>query len=276
MDFFSGLVNIIKAFFLGIKEGFIDLVNWNREPREKPEERLDTSWNKYFKYPEWRAWAVQEVTAQIIVVLVLLILIRGAIGEFRYIPSESMLPTMKVGDKLFVEKFTKWFKAGNYERGDIIIFYPPAEASDGEDVLKYDPVNIFLRLTGLPLDWLFERLHLSYFHQPEAYIKRVIGLPGDKVRVIKNQGVFINGHPLEEPYHFGSIEYLPEYGFKEIEVPEGHYFVLGDNRNYSYDSHYWGFLPKSRVIGKAAFLIYRSLDDKPTVSPAIIDPELKP
>jgi len=259
------ILDLIKAFFFGIKEGFIDLVNWNRETREKPEERLDTSWKKYYKYSEWRVWAVQELTAQIMVVLILLIIIREGIGEFRYIPSESMEPTMKVGDKLFVEKFTKWFKGGKYQRGDIIIFYPPAEASDGEDVLHYDPLSIFARLTGLP-----------FLPQPEAYIKRIIGLPGDKVRIIKNQGVFINGHPLQEAYHYGSIEYLPEYGATEIEVPEGHYFVLGDNRNYSYDSHYWGFLPKERVIGRAAFLIYRALNEKPLVSPAIIDPELKP
>lgn len=276
MDFLKECVNIIKAFFLGLKEGFLDLFNWNRDERSKPDERLDTSWKKYFKYPEWRAWAVQELTAQILVVLILLIAIRGLIGEFRYIPSESMEPTMQVGDKLFVEKFTKWFRGGKYQRGDIIIFYPPKEANDGEEVLRYDPVNIFLRLTGLPLDWFFERIGLSYFHQPEAYIKRIIGVPGDKVRIVKNQGVFINNHPLQEPYHFSSIDYLPEYGTKEIEIPKGYYYVLGDNRNYSYDSHYWGLLPKSRVIGRAAFLIYRGLGEKPFINPAVIDPELQP
>lgn len=274
MTFFSELVNIIKAFFLGLKEGFLDLFNWNREARNKPEERLDTSWKKYFKYSEWRIWAIQELTAQILVVLVLLIIIREGIGEFRYIPSESMVPTMQIGDKLFVEKFTKWFQGGKYQRGDIIIFYPPPRAMgicggdvipEGKDFLKWDPFSVFARLTGLP-----------FLPQPEAYIKRIIGMPGDKVRIIKNQGVFINNHPLGEPYHFGSIEYLPEYGTDELEIPQGYYYVLGDNRNYSCDGHYWGLLPQNRVIGRAAFLIYRSLGEKPTVSPAIIDPVLKP
>jgi signal peptidase I len=261
----SEILNLIKAFFLGIKEGFSDLVFWNKEPRERPIERLDTSWKKYYKYPEWRAWGLKEITAQIVIILVLLIIIRESVGEFRYIPSESMEPTMKVGDKLFVEKFTKWFRGGKYERGDIIIFYPPKEATDGKDVLHNDPFSIFARLTGLP-----------FLPQPEAYIKRIVGLPGDKIRVIKNQGVFINSHPLQEPYHVGSIDYLPEYSLRERVVPPGHYFVLGDNRNYSKDSSSWGYLPQSRVIGRAAFLFFRALNEKPIVNPAIIDPELKP
>lgn len=242
---------IFRGIIEGIKEGFIDLVKWSRPPRENPPEQEDTSWKKYYKYPEWRFWASRELTAQIVVVLVLLILIREGIGEFRFIPSESMEPTMKIGDKLFVEKFSKIF-GGHFQRGDIIIFYPPKEATEDKEVLHYDPFNIFARLTGLP-----------FLPQPEAYIKRIIGLPGERIKIRKNEGVYINGVHLYEPYHFASVNYLPEYDMDEIEVPKDHYFVLGDNRNFSFDSHYWGFLPKSRIVGRAAFLIYRSLDNKP-------------
>lgn len=248
----QSFIDIFKAFFLGLKEGFTDLVNWNKPPREKPFERDDSSWKKYFIYSEWRFWMVREVTAQIVVVLALLIIIREGIGEFRFIPSESMEPTLQIGDKLFVEKFTKIFRAGNYNRGDIVIFYPPSNATQGQEVIKNDPFSIFARLTGLP-----------FFPQPEAYIKRIIGIPGDKVQIKKHLGVFINGRTLSEPYLFGSIDFLPEYDSQPVAIPEGYYLVLGDNRNQSSDGHIWGLLPKDRIIGRAAFIIYRSLDEKP-------------
>lgn len=263
------IINIFKAFILGLKEGVTDLINWKKPPREKPElpegyAEEDDSFSKYFANAAWRLWTVTEVTAQVTVVLILLIIIREGIGEFRYIPSESMVPTMQVGDKLFVEKISKHFRR-KYNRGDIIVFYPPKEATDDKDELYYDPFSIFARLTGLP-----------FLPQPEAYIKRVVGIPGDKIRVRKNQGVFINGERLYEPYHHSSVEFLPEYDTREIEIPEGFYYVLGDNRNFSFDSHYWGLLPKSRIIGRAAFIIYRPLDEKPELRPAIIDPSLEP
>jgi signal peptidase I len=67
---------------------------------------------------------------------------------------------------------------------------------------------------------------------------------------------------LYEPYHLGSPEFIPRYS-RSVDVPADHYYVLGDNRNYSADSHEWGFLPKSRIIGKAAFLIFSPLNLKP-------------
>ncbi|MCE2929723.1 MAG: signal peptidase I [Candidatus Caenarcaniphilales bacterium] len=249
----QALINILKAFIEGLAEGCRDLYDWKREPRQKPAKLSDKSFTAYLGNSEWQQWFIKETTAQIFVVLVLLILIREGIGEFRFIPSESMVPTMQIEDKLFVEKFSKLFQK-QYQRGDIIIFYPPSEATKGEDVLKNDPFSVFCRLTGLP-----------FLPQPEAYIKRVIGLPGDKIRIVRHQGVFINNHLLDEPYHYGSLDFLPEYDMEEIEIPQGQYFVLGDNRNYSFDSHYWGTVPKNRIIGRAAFLIYRPLKLKPNL-----------
>ena len=83
------------------------------------------------------------------------------------------------------------------------------------------------------------------------YIKRVIGLPGENVE-IKNRKVYINDVPLSEPYILDS----PRYTMKKLQVPEGHYFVLGDNRNNSNDSHIWGSLPQENIIGKVWFSIW--------------------
>ena len=107
-------------------------------------------------------------------------------------------------------------------------------------------------------------LGLPLLPQPEAYIKRVIGLPGDHVDVKAYDGVYINGVKLYEPYHHGSPEFLPDYD-RSVDVPQDHYYVLGDNRQHSADSSRWGFLPKSRIIGKAAFLIFSPLKLKPSL-----------
>ena len=267
------LVNILKALALGVKEGFLDLVYWNREQKPKPpkEEKKKRLY-----------WRITDVTSQIVFVLVLLIFIRQGLGEFRYIPSESMEPTLVVGDKLFVEKISRIYKK-DYDRGDVVIFYPPPAATDGEEVIKNDPLRLLLRLTGLPINSAIKfitgrltgrELSVPFLEQPEAFIKRVIGVPGDRVKVVTNQGVFINDEPLEEPYHYDSINYLPEYSTEEITIPEGYYYVLGDNRNHSYDSHYWGLLSEKRIIGKAAFIIYRSFDSKPFISEVEKKPNL--
>lgn len=80
------------------------------------------------------------------------------------------------------------------------------------------------------------------------FIKRIIGLPGETVEV-KNGVVYINGMPLDEPY----IRERPAYTYPPKVVPQGHYFVLGDNRNNSHDSHTWDFMPREYLIGKAWF-----------------------
>ncbi len=208
----------------------------------------------------------KEIIELILVTLLLLIVIRQGFIEARYIPSESMVPTLKVNDRLIVEKVTKNLSLVGFnfpiQRGDIVVFYPPPEGNHGKD-LHHDPLSIFARWTGLP-----------FLPQDDAYIKRVIGLPGDIIEIHKGEGVFINGMLLIEPYVNEvpdytciNLEDIPSYRRQgktgKIIVPKGHLFMMGDNRNRSQDSHVWGFLDKKRIVGRAAVIVWRTLKEKP-------------
>lgn len=229
----------------------------------------------------------REVLEILATVIIFLILIRSLVGEFRLIPSESMLPGLQIGDRVALETFSKWYRP--YRQGDILVFYPPMTN------LPQDPMSIFLRLTGVS----------GLIYQKEdnidiAYIKRLIAGPGDTVNVVPNQGVFINGQKLEEPYvanvansctfveganfltmdesgaaflnnfrlgpasrikfRFGETRDGKPFARNEycgpVTVPDGHYYMMGDNRNNSEDSRFWGFASKDRVIGRAVFRIW--------------------
>lgn len=210
---------------------------------------------------------VKEIVELIVVTLILLIVIRFALAEARYIPSSSMEPTLQINDRLLVEKVSHHL-GKPIQRGDILVFYPPPIEMGGQD-LKNDPLTILGRLTGLPF--------LPY--EP-AFIKRVVGLPGDHIRIQKGEGVYINGQLLDESSY---VKEPPNYDrnvlgdlsgpsstgrlirpFDDearandpIIVPAGQLFMMGDNRNNSEDSHVWGFLPQERVIGRACLLFWR-------------------
>ncbi|HEY9869840.1 MAG TPA: signal peptidase I, partial [Candidatus Obscuribacterales bacterium] len=128
---------------------------------------------------------IREMVELVVVTLVLLIVIRWALAEARYIPSSSMEPTLQINDRLLVEKVSGHL-GKPIKRGDILVFYPPPIEMGGRD-LSNAPGPLLGRLTGLPF--------LPY--EP-AFIKRVIGLPGDHIRVQKGVGVFINGELLDE------------------------------------------------------------------------------
>ncbi len=160
--------------------------------------------------------------------------IRSFVAEARYIPSGSMLPTLQINDRLIVDKMSYRFKTP--ERGDIVVFSPT------------------------------EALEKQNFH--DAFIKRVIGLPGDKVEV-KGGQVYVNDKGLRENY----IQDKPNYNWGPATVPPDSYLVLGDNRNNSYDSHYWGFVPRDHIIGKAIVRFWPlkrmgELDQHPTYVPS--------
>lgn len=185
---------------------------------------------------------IKETIETAVFVIVMVILIRFFIGEIRWIPSGSMKPTLIEGDRIFVEKVSRFFEKP--KRGDIMVFYPPFET------LPKTPTKVFERLTG-------------FFCKDVAYIKRVVGLPGDKI-IIKSDadgkyGVFVNGKKLDEPYIMDAYDYIPcnaQMYCGPFTVPDGEYFMLGDNRGNSQDSRFWGFLPEKRFIGRAVFLFW--------------------
>ncbi len=143
------------------------------------------------------------------------ILIRVLILEPRYIPSLSMYPTFDIGDQLLVEKVSHFTRP--YQRKDVVIFDPP---------------ETYRILTG--------------DQQKETLIKRIVAVAGDKVEV-KDRHLYVNDVLQVENY----INEAPNYTLEPVVVPKGCVLVLGDNRNRSFDSHYWGFLPEENIVGRA-------------------------
>lgn len=185
---------------------------------------------------------LRETIETIVFVVVMVIIIRFFVGEIRWIPSASMKPTLVEGDRIFVERFSRFYSTP--KRGDIMVFYPPFEELDKSGL------GVFERLTG-------------FFCKDIAYIKRVVGMPGDNI-IIKpsKEGkytVYVNGKPLHEDYVLDDYDYIPcseDMYCGPFTVPEKQYFMMGDNRGNSQDSRFWGFLPQDRLIGKAVFLFW--------------------
>jgi signal peptidase I len=178
----------------------------------------------------WRQF-VLELAETVLLAVVLFVGINLISARVR-VEGYSMRPTLDDGQYMLVSRLA--YLRGGYQRGDVIIFRPPMHPEE----------SLWRRLLGFP------GLHDHY----EDYVKRIIGLPGDTVK-IENGQVFVNGQKLDEPY----ISEPPRYS-GEWTVPDGHLFVLGDNRNDSSDSHQWNFLPQENVIGKA-LLVYWPLTD---------------
>lgn len=150
--------------------------------------------------------AVRELVETLLLTLVIFLLIRFAMQNFR-VEGFSMEPNFHDGQFLLVSKIEYMFHAP--QRGDVVVFRYPLQPS-------------------------------------RDFIKRIIGEPGDQVE-IRNSQIFVNGAPLHEgyPLNFGSYNYGP------VTMGAEEYFVLGDNRNNSSDSHSWGMLPTKNIIGKA-------------------------
>ena len=186
---------------------------------------------------------VREYFESIIIAVILALFIRTFVVQAFKIPTGSMENNLLIGDHLLVNKFSFGPTVSSLERmllpvrtikrGDVIVFKYPEEPS-------------------------------------RDFIKRVIGLPGETLE-LRDKKVSINGQPLDEPYvHFleaasdgqevtGS-HVREQYG--PVRIPEGQYFVMGDNRDNSQDSRYWGFLPRHYIKGKA-LMIYWSYDSGP-------------
>ena len=155
----------------------------------------------------------QEWILPIMFACVISLLARNFVAEARIIPTPSMEPTILIKDRVLVDKM--FYRFSDLERGDVIVFWPPSTIS-----AEY------------------------------PFIKRIIGLPGETVR-IQNSQVYVNDNPIHENYArkwYGS--------FGPVIVPQGKYFVMGDNRGDSIDSRTWGFVDQSSIIGKADLIVW--------------------
>jgi signal peptidase I len=174
---------------------------------------------------------LREILETVVLAVILFFVINLVSARVR-VEGFSMIPTLDNGEYVLISRLS--YLTGNYQRGDIIVFRPP----------MYPDITFWQRLFGLP----------GFDDKYEDYIKRIIGLPGETVK-IANGKVYINNVPLVEPY----IETPPDYS-DTWTVPEGQLFVLGDNRNNSADSHAWGFLPEKNILGKALVIYWPFTD----------------
>jgi len=187
--------------------------------------------------PTRRRTAWREYAEAIGIALLMAFLIRSCLVQAFKIPSGSMLPTLQVGDQILVNKLvyglhlpgidTPILAGRAPQRGEVVVFTYPV-----------DPTKDF--------------------------VKRVIGLPGDRIEV-RRKSVLVNGKKIDDPHAFFADGVRTGHGhdgrdrFGPVTVPAGQIFVMGDNRDRSYDSRYWGFVDLAAVRGKA-FLVYWSWD----------------
>jgi signal peptidase I len=193
---------------------------------------------------EYKKSTAREYFESIVIAVILALFIRTFVVQAFKIPTGSMENNLLIGDHLLVNKF---------------VFGPTASRLEGV-LLPIDPI---------------ERGEVVVFKYPEEperdFIKRVIGLPGETIE-LRNKRVFVNGQPLDEPYvHFleppddsqpgdedhTDFDVRRRYG--PVRVPANHYFVMGDNRDNSQDSRYWGFLPRDYIKGRA-LMVYWSYE----------------
>lgn len=177
---------------------------------------------------QWKKSTLREYFESIIITAIIALYATTFVIQAFKIPTGSMEQNLLIGDHLLVNKFIygihnsrlgKLLPYREMRRGDVVVFkFPRDPAVD--------------------------------------YVKRVIGLPGETIEII-GRTVYVNGQPLEEDYAYYSDPASERQHYGPYRVPEGYYFVLGDNRDNSLDSRAWGFVPRDYVIGRA-FIIYWS------------------
>jgi signal peptidase I len=204
---------------------------------------------------------LRENIEAVVFALVIALFIKTFIVDVYKIPTGSMIPTIEVGDFIIASKFIYGAKipftkkrlpsVRDPRRGDIIIFLAP----------YYDPPNIFVQMFT-PIVYTLTLGFVNIDPQPKFYVKRCVGLPGDDIEII-NKNVYVNGKPLEGwwPELHTDPEIIPPgdslmnhrdfYG--PIIIPEDSYFMMGDNRDRSNDSRFWGFVERHEIFGKSLF-----------------------
>lgn len=189
---------------------------------------------KQWWWLKWKNWGEPLVVA-----VVLAFIIRTFIVGPYKIPTGSMEKTLMIGDRIFVDKLTYRFREP--KRGEIVVFVFPRESNQFREVK------------------LGKHVLFKYREPRKDFVKRLIAFGGERVE-IRDGAVFVNGSKVEEPDVIPSIYYYNrndwEYGKEEqvFTVPEGTFFVLGDNSGHSSDSRNWGFVPKKNLIGRVILI----------------------
>lgn len=206
--------------------------------------------------------AIREIIETALLAILIFVTVRAVVLNFK-VDGSSMLPTLESGEMILVNRnayrelnlgdFVDWIPGvpeqnwftivdwGAPSRGDVIVFTPPEPGDQ------------------------------------KPYIKRVIGLPGDRVQVTADYQVLVNGIALDEEYigdYKSECVNVTNFPYCDVTVPEGHYFVMGDHRNNSQDSRYFSVVSEDRIIGKA-WLVYWPFSNFGTVQHPDY-PELNP
>jgi signal peptidase I len=185
----------------------------NDQPISAPAEPQPVSAGRLVSSSVWNALSWVRDLAFSVLIAVILIVF---IYQPVKVEGTSMMPTLTDQERIFINKFTYHFGLGSIERGDMVVFWFPLDPS-------------------------------------KSYIKRVIGVPGDIVRIDAGQ-VYVNGRSLSEGYV--PEDYRDRVSWEEQRVPAGKYFVLGDHRSSSSDSRTWGFVTRDAIYGKAVFVYW--------------------
>ncbi len=204
----------------------------------------------------------QDYLEALLFAFVVAMLIRNYTFQNFKIPSSSMEQTLLIGDYLIGNKLKYFFTEP--KREDIVIFYYPADPEFPE------PREQFFRLLG-PIYW-DKSNWVPKWYSKKNIVKRVIGMPGETIE-LKNKQVYIDGKPYSHPneQYIDNMIFPRESGgctwndgicygsrdnFGPVTVPENHFFVMGDNRDVSGDSRYWGFLPREDITGTPAIITF--------------------
>ena len=206
-----------------------------------------------------RRWWRQEICPLLILALVLFS-IRSSLADWNDVPSGSMQPTILVGDRIFVNKlaydlkvpFTTWHLAqwSNPQRGDIVVFYSP-----------HDGTRLVKRVVGLPGDTVELRNdQLVINGNPVEYVPLPAEISNQLSKTERQNSVFATEQLSAHPHAVMAIPRVPaKRTFGPVQVPEGHYFMMGDNRDNSFDSRYFGVVERKEIVGKATAVVL-SLD----------------
>jgi signal peptidase I len=206
-----------------------------------------------------RRWWRQEIRPLLILALVVFS-VRSSLADWNDVPTGSMKPTILEGDRVFVNKlaydlkvpFTTWHLAdwGNPQRGDIVVFFSP---KDGQRLVK--------RVIGLPGDTVeLRNEQLIINGQPVEYAPADPEMAAQLSGIERERGVFATEELPESPHAVMAINGVSAMRtFVPVQVPAGHYFMMGDNRDNSFDSRYFGTVARGQIVGRATSVVL-SLD----------------